>query len=416
PTGTAQAFVQLEISTNNAAPIANREDYVKGTFKLSGAGVAAAEGGLEIRGRGNSTWDWPKKPYRIKLTNATALAGMPASRHWVLLANYADKTLLRNDMAFTLSRQMGMAYTVRDQIVELTLNGQYQGLYQLAEHIRVAKDRVDIPELKATDTGSDKISGGYLIEVDFRMHRDYCKDPLTASFSSFCVNGVNTQRDTQYCVDSAHSSPFCVKEPEDLFKPEWAAHRAYLETFFADAEAALFGPGFKDPATGYAKYIDVDSVIDYWLINEFSKNVDGAVASFFMTKKRDGKLHFGPIWDMDLAFGNAGYNDADKTAGWHLRRFPWFARLFEDPAFAQRAKARYAALKAEGKFELLLQYAQARATWMTLGQQRNFALWPIFDWATWYTRVLTPGYDAEVKEMLRWQRERLAWMDAELSQ
>ncbi|RYF96870.1 MAG: hypothetical protein EON94_15730, partial [Caulobacteraceae bacterium] len=353
-------FPQLEISTTGAAPIANREDYVKGSFKLSGTGVEAAEGALEIRGRGNSTWDWPKKPYRVKLTNATALAGMPASRHWVLLANHADKTLMRNDLAFTLSRTMGMAYTVRSQPVEVKLNGEYRGLYQLAEHIRIAKDRVNIPELKVGDTAPDKVSGGYLMEVDFRMHKDYCKDPAVLPYSPFCANGVNTQRNTNFCTDSTHGmAPACVKEPESLLDPAWAAQRAYIEQFMADMEAALFGADFKDPVNGYARYLDVPSVIDYYLINELTKNVDGAVSSFFMFKPRDGKLHFGPVWDFDLALGNAGYNGVDRTSGWHIRNEPWFARLFADPAFEQQVKARWKALKAEGRFDEILGYAQA---------------------------------------------------------
>ncbi|RZJ06575.1 MAG: hypothetical protein EOP39_18765, partial [Rubrivivax sp.] len=416
PQGTAESFAQLEIKTNNAAPILNREDYVPGTYKLSGTGITTAEGALDIRGRGNSTWDWPKKPYRIKLANATALAGMPSSKHWVLLANYADKTLMRNDMAFTLSRQMGMAYTVRDQYVEVTLNGEYRGLYQLAEHIRIAKDRVDVPELKVGDTAADKVSGGYLMEVDFRMHKDYCKDHSVWPYSPFCAGEVNTQRDTTFCVDSKRGmQPACLKEPETLLTPEWAAQRAYIEKYMGDFEAALFSADFKDPANGYAKYVDVDSVIDYYILNELTKNVDGTESSFFMYKKRDGKLHFGPVWDFDLALGNAGYNNVQFTSGWHIRNAPWFTRLFEDPAFAKKVKDRWQALKASGKFEQMLQYAQARATWLTKGQQKNFAKWPIFNWSDWFTRVVMGSYDGEVNEMLRWQAERYAWMDAELS-
>jgi hypothetical protein len=209
--------------------------------------------------------------------------------------------------------------------------------------------------------------------------------------------------------------PACLKEPETLLAPEWAAQRAYLEKYYADFEAALFGADFKDAAKGYAAYVDVDSVVDYYLINELFKNVDGAVASFFIVKQRDGKFSFGPIWDFDLALGNAGYNDVDKTFGWHIRKATWFARFFEDPAFAAKVKARWAALKTAGKFEEIFQYAQARASWLEKMQQKNFTTWPIFSWVTWYTRYVGGSYSAEVTEMLRWQRERYAWMDGELS-
>ncbi|HEY0892896.1 MAG TPA: CotH kinase family protein, partial [Cellvibrio sp.] len=115
PMGTVDALPVLKITTDGGAPILSKETYVNGSFALTGEGITAAEGALEIRGRGNSTWSWNKKPYRLKLANSTEMLGMPASKHWVLLANYADKTLMRNDVAFMLSRHLGMEYTVRNQ-------------------------------------------------------------------------------------------------------------------------------------------------------------------------------------------------------------------------------------------------------------------------------------------------------------
>jgi hypothetical protein len=209
--------------------------------------------------------------------------------------------------------------------------------------------------------------------------------------------------------------PFCVDTPETLHDPAWSAQRNYIEQYIADTETALFGEDFADPETGYAAYLDVDSTIDYYLINELFKNVDGASASVYLYKKRNGKLFFGPIWDFDLALGNAGYSDVDKTYGWHIRKASWFSRLFEDPAFDAKVKARWQALKAEGKFELVFLYADARATWLDKAQERNFNLWQIFDWETWYTRIIMGSYDLEVEEMIRWQRERYEWMDEQFS-
>lgn len=417
PTGTIDALPTLNITTQDAAPIVSRDDYLKGNFSLAVADAPVVEGTLEIRGRGNSTWDWPKKPYRLKLTKSTELMGMPANKNWVLLANYADKTLMRNDIAFMFSRSLGMEYTVRSQYVDLSVNGVYQGVYQLAEHIRVAEGRVNIPELKVTDTASDKISGGYLLEIDFRHNKDFCLDPFNAQIYSFCVNGVNTLRNVDFCLDSTHGmEPFCLDSPDTLVDSAWSAQRQYIEQYFADTEAALFGSNFTNPDTGYAAYLDVDSTINYYIINELFKNVDGASASAFLYKKRDGKLFFGPIWDFDLALGNAGYSDVDKTYGWHIRKAPWFDRLFQDPAFVAKVKARWKELKAQGKFEQIFQYAQLRATWLDKAEKKNFDLWPIFDWQTWYTRVLFPSYDLEVKGMIDWQRQRLTWMDTQLSQ
>jgi hypothetical protein len=414
PSGTVQALPVLNISTDNAAPIVSKEDYLTGSFSLTAEGAAATEGTLEVRGRGNSTWGWPKKPYRLKLTTSTALLGMPKGKNWVLLANYADKTLMRNDIAFMFSRSLGMEYTVRDQYVELNLNGVYQGVYQLTEHIRIDKDRVNIPELKVGDTAADKITGGYLLEIDFRLNKDYC---IENSWDSACQNGVNTQRDVDFCIDSTHGmEPFCLANPDTLHDDAWAAQRTYITTYVADTEAALFGSNFADPTTGYAAYLDVDSTINYYLINELFKNVDGAVASAYLYKKRGDKLFFGPIWDFDLALGNANYDGVGETSGWHIRKAAWFTQLFKDPAFQAKVKARWQTLKGEGALEQIFQYAQARALWLDAQQAKNFNLWSITDFAEWIHHNPLGSYSLEVNEMIRWQRERMVWMDGQLSQ
>jgi CotH protein. len=340
---------------------------------------------------------------------------MPKSKNWVLLANYADKTLIRNDIAFMFSRSLEMEYTPRSQHIEVWMNGEYQGVYQLVEHIRIDNDRVDIHEMEVTDTTPETISGGYMLEIDFRMSDEYCQGPASA-WDPVCVAGVNTDREDTLCLDSNYGmAPFCLDEPETLLEPEWSAQREYIENYFANTEAALFGENFSDPDIGYAAYLDVESTINYYLINELFKNPDGATASAYLTKKRDDKLFFGPIWDFDLSLGNAGYGGIGATYGWLTRSGTWFARLFEDPAFEAKVKARWQELKAEGKFELIFMYAEARANWLQAPQRRNFNLWQIFYWEEWYTRVILGSYDLEVEEMIRWQRARYNWMDAQFS-
>ena len=391
PEGTVDVLPVLNITTTGSAPIVSKDDYLSGNFSLDVAGAASVQGVLEIRGRGNSSWDWPKKPYRLKLANSTELLGMPAGKHWVLLANYVDKTMMRNDIAFMLSRHAGMEYTVRSQYVELNINGAYQGVYQLAEHIRIAKDRVNVPELKAGDTALDKISGGYLFEFDFR-------------------------RGEAFCISSLHGmSPLCVSSPETLLEATWSAQRSYIQTYFTSTETAIFATNFADTENGYAKYIDVDSAINYYLINELFKNVDGAVTSAYLYKKRDGKLFFGPIWDFDLSMGNAGYSDVEKTYGCHIRRAAWFGRLFEDPAFRTKVRARWQVLKDDGTLDYILQYAQARATWLETQQIKNYRKWSITDVASWVNHVSRGTYDLEVKELIRWQKARTQWMDRYIS-
>jgi hypothetical protein len=413
PVGTADALPVLNLNTDGSAPIVSKENYINGSFSLTEAGSTTVEGDLEVRGRGNSTWGWPKKPYRLKLTHSTSLLGMPASKHWVLLANHADKTLMRNNIAFMLSKSLGMEYTVRNAYVELNLNGVYQGVYQLAEHIRVDKNRVNIPELKVGDTAADKVSGGYLLEVDFRHSKTWC---INNSYESFCDGNENTLLKTDYCIESGYGmQPFCVDTPESLMDEAWTPQREYITQYINDTEAALFGVNFKDASLGYNAYLNVDSVINYFLVNEILRNVDGAVSSFYMYKKRDDKLFFGPVWDFDLAMGNAGYDDANNPQGWHIRQKPWFDRLFEDPAFTAKVKTRWLQLKAEGKLQHIIDYAEARALWLETQQQKNFVIWSVTDFDSWIQHVIQGSYDAEVRELIRWQRERLEWLDTELT-
>lgn len=195
----AEALPSMVVSTTNLVPITSKEVYLTGTYRITDTdGKLASEGALEIRGRGNTTWTMPKKPYRLKLGTSSSLLGMPASKHWVLLANYSDKTLARNDVTFEFSRLVGLEWTPRSQYVDLTVNGEYQGIYQLVEHVRIAPERVNIPELKVSDTTASAVSGGYLMEVDERRGEDFC---------------FNSTRTTMI---------FCLSNPETLNDPAWA--------------------------------------------------------------------------------------------------------------------------------------------------------------------------------------------------
>jgi hypothetical protein len=399
----ASGLPLLRINTTSGAAITSRDVYVTGEFELLDAlAVSQASGALEIRGRGNSTWNYPKKPYRMKLGSSTALLGMPANKHWVLLANYLDKTLVRNDVAFEFSRRVGMAWTPRSVQVVVELNGEYLGIYMLAEHVRIGGERVNIPELKKTDTAADLITGGYLIEVDYRQGEDYCRHTLRGVW-------------------------LCFGNPETLLEPDWAQHKAYIDGYIDAVESALYGPQFADPVMGYAAYLDVDSAVNFYLVQELLKNPDSNFfASVFLYKPRGGKLTFGPVWDFDLAINNAQWNFSggwDPT-GWHTRNQDnrvadtntnWYVRLFEDPAFVQKVRARWAQLRASGAIDGLLPYIDRRAAWLSQVQAQNFQRWTILN--TVLPPQLSPvtgPYSVHVDSMRSWLQQRITWMDAQL--
>jgi CotH kinase protein len=348
---------------------------------------------MDIRGRGNSTWGFDKKPYRLRLDAAAALLGMPDSRHWVLLANHADKTLLRNDITFELGRQLGMAWTPRSRQVQVRLNGRYDGVYQLTEHIRIASQRVRIDELDPAVTGGPEISGGYLLQID---------EDSTGSPACF--------------VTAVAVMTICGEDPEDFSAVP--AQRDYIARYMQDAENALFGPDFANEATGYAAYIDVESAIQYYLANELVKNVDGNLRrSTYLFKPRDGKLHFGPLWDFDLAIGNASHLGGTEVQGWYIRSAPWFTRLFEDPRFAERVAATWRAMKSDGRLDALLAYVDRRAIESSSAQADNFERWPIMDSYVFFSvaKPFPNSWDNEVAYLRRFLVERIAWIDGQLA-
>lgn len=386
PPAPPQALPVLAITTAGGAPI-GRDDYVDAQMTLEGDGFNHA-GALQIRGRGNSTWLMDKKPYRVKLDQKTPLLGMPSSKHWVLLANHADKTLLRNYVAFEAGQRLGMAWTPRSRFVDVQLNGAYLGVYQLTEQIRIDRDRVNIPELTPGDITRPAISGGYLLELDGR--RD-CAPAV--QFDTFLV-------------------PFCIDNPdEETLAPE---QYAYIASYVRNTEAAIYSPYFADPVNGYAAWIDTASFIDWYLVNELLKNQDARDgSSIWNFKDRGGKFARGPLWDFDIAAGNLFHGVKNDPYGWWIRGGHWYVRLFEDPAFRAAVRARWDALKAS-QIDTLLDAIDQQADVYGAAFGANFGPWPVLTEILWPNAVVAGSYEGEIAYLKDWLTQRIAWMDANL--
>jgi hypothetical protein len=209
---------------------------------------------------------------------------------------------------------------------------------------------------------------------------------------------------------------FCVNDPETLLQPGWERQRAYLTNYIARTDSAILGTNFADPDSGYAAFIDVESAINYNIVQEVVKNVDGSLRfSGFMYKPRGGKLTFGPVWDFDLAIGNVNYDEADLTSGWRSRQAQWYTRLFQDPAFAARYRARWSALKAAGALDSLQNLVGHRASYLSVVQVRNFERWPILGTWVWPNRVVMGSWPGEVLAMDAWLQARLRWMNGAIA-
>lgn len=390
----------ITITTDGGAPILNREDYVNATVEVYG-GKDRPEWSVrtttQIRGRGNSTWYAPKKPYRLKLTTSASLFGFPADRDWVLLANYWDLSLSRNALAFEFSRQVQMAYTPRCTPSELILNGVHQGSYQLCDHQEVATNRIP--------AGS---TGWYLELTSLRRveaEEVYFSTPRVESFSREWGTSV-----------------WVYKQP-DL---PTANQRAIIEAQMLRAENVLHGAGFADPDTGYAAHFDVESVIDWYLVMELTKNND---ATFFdgvkIYRPVTGKITFGPLWDFDLAFGRYGF-DFTPT-GWRIKNAAWIGRFFDDRAFIAKLKTQWQALYV--KRAQLDTYLLGYSRQLQLSQRLTHAKWAPYEptpsiWrdelgvAPPAVRLLPrdvlftdADYTAEVDALRTWLNTRWAWLN-----
>ena len=273
-----------------------------------------------IRGRGNSTWDSIKKPYKIKLDKKTDLFGMGKNKHYVLLANRYDNSLLRNRTTYWLGRQMGMEYTPQCVPVDVVMNGYYLGSYLLAEDVRLDGNRVDLDEMAETDTDEPEITGGYLLAME-----PYPKEDERSVFK------------TERGVIFYNNTP-------DFAEYENDAQRDYIRGYIQKTEDAVFGEGFKDAdGKSYTDYLDPEAAADYWLVQETAMNGDAYnTSSTYLYKKRSGKLYWGPLWDFDsVAWGNMETPDnmsVDKICNTHM---PWFERMLGDPAFVERINERW---------------------------------------------------------------------------
>lgn len=399
-TNKSSGIPSVYINTEGGAPILDKENYVEATIKIDGDGkYDNFEGKTSIRGRGNSTWEMPKKPYKLKLDKEAPLFGMNSHREWAVLANYFDKTFLRNITAFEISRIAEMSWTPSSVSFELYLNEAYQGVYTMTEQVTVSKDRFDIELVKPTDISGEALTGGYFLELDFHFDEAY---------------KFKTER---------AKLPIMFKDPK---KPT-AEQFNYVQSYYNLAEEVLYSENYRDSENGYRKYIDVESFINYYIVQELSKNVDGNMrGSCFMAIRRNGKIEQPLVWDFDLAFGNADYITWEQGAtsagwdGWYIKTCsPWFDRLFEDPQFVEELKDRWNELKPQ--LDKLPSFIKEHALMLDDAQTRNFSTketngagWDI-NKVDWNTSRVSGSYKAEINYLVTFVEKRIGWLDSNIN-
>lgn len=407
------------LNTENNRRISGRSEYINGTMtifdsQLNPYGTGIYSGQMEIRGRGNSSSGMPKMSYNINLENKTQILDMAPSREWILTANYSDKSLMRNYIAYEMYRDMGAAFSPKMRFVDLIFNGEYVGTYNIGERIKIDSGRLDLPKIKAetemkvTQNGNirpvpastgEELTGSYVLEVN-------STDKYSNTEIIFETKRINWNR--------AHF--FSIKQPGEKNLTEEAYN--YISDYVNKTEDALFSEDFKDPKTGYRAYIDPATFIDWYIVNEVFKNVDsGFHTSVYFYKPRGGKLCMGPVWDFDIGGGNIDYAGCDDPEGWYVRNSEWFERLFDDEAFAGEFKDRWNYVKSN-YLDKTLARIDATAALLEQSQAMNFAKWKILGVYVWPNASGVgerSTYKSEVDYLKDWLAARIEWMDEEIN-
>lgn len=322
------------LDTPGSAPIVSKEDWMDGAAITiyNADGSVDYEGGLSVKGRGNSTWtQFPKKPYALKLDAKGEVLGMKKHKRWCLLANWMDRTLIRNDVAFEIARRTGLAWTPSGKFVELVLNGEHMGNYYLCEQIKVDKNRVDL---------SDE---GFIMECDLWYDEQF-------KFMS-----------------PIHNVPWQFKDPDEVTQEQFDAMYAYVSAF----ETALFGAE-SFAAREYLDYVEPGSFVDWWVVNELAQNSEiNQPKSAYIHKEKDGKLVAGPVWDFDWGtfIPKEKYNYVAMGPKYYVNQ------MFQDREFRKLIKERWAQYKAA--LATIPEYIDGIAATLTESDRLNIAMWPI---------------------------------------
>ena len=367
------------------------------------------DGLISIEIRGSSSQMFPKKQYALETQDIdgenlnVSILGMPEENDWILHAPYSDKSLLRNFLAYELARDMGR-YASRTRFCELVINGDYKGLYIFMEKIKRDNNRVDISKLNPDETTGDDLTGGYIVKVDKwdgENNEGWWSDSPLPGF-----DGVWYQ--------------YHYPEPDDIVDEQ----KDYINNYITDFELLLASEAYNDPDAGYYDQVNLESFIDVSLMSEISKNVDAYRLSAYMYKDKDsedGRLTMGPIWDYNLAFGNADYYAGWDPMGWQMDadlgedyfQIPfWWYRIWDDETFRNAFNQRWQELR-QTVFseEYIMNMIDSTIAVIDEAQVRNFQRWPILDEYVWPNAYVGGSYENEIDYLTDWITDRLEWID-----
>ncbi|MBN2762967.1 MAG: CotH kinase family protein [Bacteroidales bacterium] len=366
--------------------------------------------GIEIRG--NTAQMFEKKSYTVETrlstgeNNNVKLLGMPEENDWVFHGPYSDKSLMRNALAYFIGKSMDNGWHPRTRFVELEINNEYRGVYLVAEKIKIDKNRVDIATLQPTDIEGNELTGGYIISID-RDQPGSWNSPFMGRTGSVDV-------------------PFSYVDPK--YDELTTEQRNYIRNYITDFEYALHGNNYQNPELGYKAYIDIVSFIDYFIITELSKDLDGYRVSVFFHKdkdSKDGRLKMTPYWDYNICFGNANFFSAGNPEGWasdgigagDWYEIPfWWDKFRTDPYFESLLRYRWTELRKDIiNTTTINQFIDSVSDMLRMAQERNFEKFKILNTYVWPNNYIGGTYELEVEYLKNWINQRITWLDQQMA-
>lgn len=374
----------VEISIDNDEEVVEKDTYLRmnAVIKENGEVTLSAPG--KIKGRGNYTWNYPKKPYKIKFDDKQSVSAYPENKDWVLLADYCDKSFMRTAYMCEISAALDVNYPIRYRHVQLYINGTYRGLYILADQVEKKKNRVDIED------------DGYLFEND-----NYA------------------WAESLMFVTELRGYPFSFKhpDPDDGEIAEGEENFEYIVDFMNEFERALYSDDYLDSEKGYRKYVDLESFAKWFIVAELTANHDPNM--YYVIPKRGAPLQTGPMWDAEYSLG-ISYRWG-PTDGWGVpprkpdveqkiwSRWKYFARMFDDPFFTYAVKQEWAAF--EKRVPQIKTKMEKVAANIKDAQKENFELWQIMGTLQGAAIICFDTWEEEVDYAADFFDKRVEWLD-----
>ena len=373
---------RIVIETENHRAIKDRETEIPAKLQIWGEKNPESEiTDLTIRGRGNSSWvSMPQKSYKIEFKQKQNLLGLPQNRDWALISDYADKTLMKNYLAFHLSESLKAYYTPRCKFIELYINGEYLGVYLLTETIKIGKNRVNIPQN----------DNSYIVEFDSRATQD-------------------EQYFTSYILNDSLGKKFLVHSPKNASTEALSTINEHIKNF------ELFLKDMKKKGNYEINHwLDIDEYVKHYWVQEFSKNPDAHFSfSVFFSWKKGDVIRMGPVWDFDLSFGGHSNKTTNSPIGWHIRHQYWNQYLIRDSLFNQASHDFW--VKNKETFISTLNTIDSIHAYLQKAADNNFKKWNILSSTKkWYHPRGYHSYDETIDSLKTWINQRIQWIDAYL--